>query len=70
MLSTGKKIKARNNLFDEMDKEYEQDVKYLESIGDRAPTDDEWQKYMKIGQRTWNRLFELTYIEGGVKRKN
>ena len=53
-----------------MDREYEQDVKYLESIGDRTPTDQEWAECMKIWQRTWDRLFNLTFIAGGAKSSN
>jgi hypothetical protein len=60
----------KNNPFEEMDREYEQDVKYLESIGDRTPTDQEWAECMKIWQRTWDRLFNLTFIAGGAKSSN
>ena len=60
----------QNNPFEDMDREYEQDVKYVESIGDRTPTDEDWEDCMKIWQRTWNRLFNLTCIEGGAQSRN
>ena len=61
---------SKNNPFEEMDREYEQDKNYLECIGDRAPTDEEWAECMNIWQRTWDRLFNLTFIEGGERSKN
>lgn len=48
---TGAK-KLKNNPFEKMDQEYDQDEKYLESIGDRVPTDQEWEECRRIWQRT------------------
>ena len=47
MTSTGAKKMSKNNPFEEMDREHEQDVKYLESVSD-PPTDEEWVECMNI----------------------
>jgi hypothetical protein len=62
-------IKMKNP-FEKHDCEYEQDVAFLKSIGDRIPTDDEWEECMNIWNRTWDRLFQLTFIEGGIRSRN
>lgn len=57
------------NPFEDIDQEYVQDMEYLDSVSD-TPTDEEWVECMKICYRTWDRLFQLTYIEGGAKSRN
>ena len=57
------------NPFEDIDQEYVQDMGYLDSVSD-TPTDEEWVECMKICYRTWDRLFQLTYIEGGAKSRN
>ena len=63
-------IVSKPNPFENMDREYAQDAKHLDSIGDRAPTDEEWEECMRIWQRTWDRLYNLTLIEGGARSRN
>jgi len=58
------------NPFEKHDREYEQDVAFLKTIGDRNPTDEEFEECMRIWSRTWDRLFQLTYIAGGARSRN
>ena len=56
--------------FQHHDTEFEKDKAFIESIGERVPTDEEWKECRKIWGRTFDRLINLSLIAEGDKNNN
>lgn len=52
------------------DAEYAADKAFIDAIGDRVPTDEEWRECRKIWSRTFDRLFSLGLIADENRNKN
>jgi len=56
--------------FQQHDTEFEKDKAFIDSIGDRVPTDEEWKECRRIWTKALDRLIKLSLIAEEDKNKN
>ena len=61
---------SENKPFQRHDAEFEEDKNFIDSIGDRIPTDEEWKECRKIWTRTLDRLINLSLIAEESQNRN
>ena len=61
---------SENKPFHRHDAEFEKDKAFIDSIGDRTPTTEEWEECRKIWTRTLDRLINLSLIAEESTNRN